>query len=113
MPSGVAKNRTVPFGIGSDKFAGFSKLIEEQGETLQELGKIIGANSMGEHWDGKGDLRTRLENEIADTQAAQIFVIQENGLRIDRIQKRAESKLAKFYKWHYNIQNGRDPNDDG
>lgn len=113
MPTGIATHREVPFGIGSDSMPGFSKLIEESGETLQEIGKIIGTVSLGDHWDGKGKLKTRLEDEIADTLAAQMFVAKHNGLDTQRIDKRSLKKLEKFERWHRNIQAGRDPNDDG
>lgn len=114
MPSGIVTNREMPYGIGSDVLPGFSKLIEETGEMLQEIGKGMGLGSLNiPHWDGKGTIKDRLEEELADQQAAQIFVIQMNQLNGKRIQKRAFKKLAKFYRWHNNIQSGRDPNDDG
>lgn len=113
MPTGIAVHREIPYGIGSDQFPGFSKLIEEQGETLQEIGKVIGVASLGPHWDGEGDLKTRLEDEIADTQAAQLFVMKHNGFDQQRMLRRTAKKLAKFERWHQNIQAGRDPNDNG
>lgn len=113
MPTGIAVHRSIPYGIGSDEFPGFSKLIEEQGETLTELGKIMGAQSMEEHWDGKGRLKTRLENEIADLEAAIKFVRKHNDLDYRKIEKRILKKFDKFERWHFNIQAGRDPNDDG
>lgn len=113
MAKGIVVDRKIPFGIGSDKFAGFSKLTEEMAETQVEIGKIMGAQSLGQHWDGKGGLARRLENEIADTRAAQLFVIQQNSLSQQYIDKRTKEKLKKFYKWHDNIQAGRDPNDNG
>ena len=112
MPSGIATNKTVPFGIGSDHLPGLSKLIEEQGEVLQKIGKIIGTGTLGEHWDGKGLLKDRLEDEIADVRAAQAFVAKHNNLNWGKIEKRASKKFSKFERWHRNIQEGRDPNDD-
>lgn len=112
-PKGIVVDPSIPFGIGSNKFAGLSKLTEEMAETQVEIGKIVGAQTMEDHWDGKGKLRRRLEDEIADTLAAQTFVVQKNRLNMKRIEKRTASKLKKFHKWHNNIQAGRDPNDDG
>jgi hypothetical protein len=83
------------------------------GETQTEVGKILGLGHMGDHWDGKGPLKDRLEDEIADTIAAQQFVIEKNGLDFRRIKRRAKQKCQKFNRWHENIQAGRDPNDDG
>lgn len=113
MPKAIVVDRGIPFGIGSDKFPGLSKLTEEMAETQVEIGKIIGAQTLGDHWDERGKLRTRLEHEIADTLAAQQFVAEKNGLNLKAIQKRAAKKLDKFHKWHDNIQAGRDPNDNG
>lgn len=113
MPSSVVVDPAIPFGIGSNKFAGFSKLIEECGEVLQELGKSMGAQSLDEHWDDKGDLKMRIENELGDLSAAMNFVIDENDLDFEAITRRGKKKLKKFRKWHENIQAGRDPNDDG
>lgn len=113
MATGVATHKSIPFGIGSDSMPGFSKLIEEAGETLQEVGKIIGAASLGEHWDGKGDLKDRLEDELADLQAAILFVRKHNNLNYRKIEKRIIKKFDKFERWHFNIQAGRDPNDNG
>ena len=112
-PKGIVVNRHIPFGIGSDKFAGLSKLTEEMAETQVEIGKIIGAQTLDDHWDQKGKLKTRLEEEIADTMAAQAFVIAKNRLSMKRIEKRSKEKLKKFKRWHRNIQAGRDPNDSG
>lgn len=113
MPKGIVVDRSIPFGIGSDKIPGLSKLTEEMAETQVEIGKIIGAQTLGEHWDKKGKLKKRLEDEIADTLAAQQFVADKNNLSLKKIQRRAAIKLKKFHKWHDNIQAGRDPNDDG
>ena len=112
-PKGVAADKTMPFRIGSDYLPGLSKLTEECAETLVEIGKIEGLGSMGQHWDGKGSLRVRLEEEIADTIAAQNFVIAKNKLNRKKIKARAKEKLRKFNRWHRNIQKGRSPTDDG
>lgn len=113
MPKGIVVDRRIPFGIGSDKIPGLSKLTEEMAETQVEIGKIIGAQSLDDHWDKKGKLKTRLQEEIADTRAAQLFVIEKNGLSLKAIDKRTAQKLKKFQRWHNNIQAGRDPNSSG
>lgn len=112
-PKGIVVDPSIPFGIGSNKFAGLSKLTEEMAETQVEIGKIIGAQTLGDHWDKKGKLKKRLQDEIADTLAAQQFVAEKCGLSLKQIQRRAAVKLEKFHRWHNNIQAGRDPNDDG
>jgi hypothetical protein len=112
-PKGIVVDPRIPFGIGSEKIPGLSKLTEEMAETQVEVGKIMGAQTMGDHWDKRGKLKTRLEHEIADTMAAQRFVIEKNKLNYKAMEKRAGKKLLKFHQWHQNIQEGRDPNDNG
>lgn len=101
--------KDTPFCIGSDHLPGFSKLIEEMGETHQVIGKIMGKGDMGVHWDGQA-LKDSLEEELADVVAAINFVIDHNGLDFKAIKKRGRKKLDKFNRWHDNIQAGLDPN---
>lgn len=88
------------FEIGAYIWPGLSKLAEEAGEVLQVIGKLMGTRGSIEHWDGKGDLRTRLEEEIADVMAAATFVTAINGLDKDKIAHRMAEKVIKFNKWH-------------
>lgn len=103
---------TRDYAIGSDHLPGLSKLIEEAGEVIQAGGKILGAGTMGLHWDGS-ELNHRLEEEIGDFFAAAEFFTKHNHLNRQTIRQRAEDKLKTFERWHHNIQEGRDPNDDG
>lgn len=77
---------------------GISKLIEECGELQQDLGKFL-TYGMGEHPDGKGPLRERIENEMADVLAAIQLVIQKHQLSTARINYRAQKKLELFLEW--------------
>lgn len=88
-----------PFSIGSDVWPGTSRLVEECGELLQVLGKLIGATGQAKHWDGT-DLRERLIDEIADVQAALDFFAAANDLPASAIEARAEEKLEQYNKWH-------------
>ncbi len=88
-----------PYSIGSNHWAGLSKLIEESGEVVQVCGKLLGTGGEVAHWDGT-ELRSRLEEEIADLMAACDFVIQHNSLDKHTISKRIIEKLARFEKWH-------------
>lgn len=88
-----------PYSIGSDHWTGLSKLIEEAGEVLQVAGKILGTGGEAEHWDGT-NLRSRLEEELADLTAAITFVARHNDLDEASMQKRADAKLARFAEWH-------------
>jgi NTP pyrophosphatase (non-canonical NTP hydrolase) len=87
------------FEIGSDKWPGISKLIEESGEVLQVCGKLMGAQGEIMHWDGT-NLRERLMEELGDVIAAAQFVTAYCDLDPVFISERADAKLALFEQWH-------------
>lgn len=91
------------FSIGSKIWPGTSKLIEECGEILQVLGKLIGSSGEIMHWDGT-DLREKLVEELADVGAALAFFMQRNMTpeEIRRINARVKEKYATFERWHAN-----------
>lgn len=88
------------YSIGSGKWPGTSKLIEEMGELAQVLGKLLGNNGEAEHWDGS-NLRDRLVEELADVEAALMFFRGEN-MTFDEsvsVRHRANAKLKQFLEW--------------
>ena len=87
------------FSIGSTKWPGISKLIEECGEVIQVCGKLIGTGGLIHHWDGT-NLKERLEDEIGDVMAAVSFITLKCCLDHKRIAARQIEKLALFRKWH-------------
>lgn len=89
------------FSIGSQVWTGTSKLVEEMGELLQVLGKLIGAHGDTAHYDGS-DLRQRLVEEIGDLAAAVEFFESHNLTEEERklIDGRTVKKLMLFEKWH-------------
>lgn len=88
------------FSIGSDVWPGLSKLVEEDGELTQVLGKILGAGGAIHHWDGS-NLAQRAEEEIADVLAAIDYFVEKNKvLRVHVIQNRRNDKLKLFRSWH-------------
>jgi NTP pyrophosphatase (non-canonical NTP hydrolase) len=78
---------------------GLVKLAEESGELVQVAMKIIGFGGLGTHWDGS-DLKSRLEDEIADLRAACFTVSQNLGLDEERIADRMQYKKSLFNYWH-------------
>lgn len=78
---------------------GVSKLIEECGELQQDLGKFLTYGMDQPHPDGKGPMRPRIENEIADVMAACRFVIEKHKLDFDQIYKRMHEKIDLFKSW--------------
>lgn len=88
-----------PYCIGGASWPGISKLVEEAGEVCQVAGKLLGTGGAVEHWDGS-NLRERLEEEIADLMAACRFVIEANGLDVEKVRARAALKLEIFNLWH-------------
>jgi NTP pyrophosphatase (non-canonical NTP hydrolase) len=89
------------FAIRDDEWAGLSKLVEECGEVLQVIGKIMGTRGHVDHWDGT-DLAARLEEELGDLEAAVTFVLAHNWEHLDKdkIYARARDKMALFEEWH-------------
>lgn len=88
-----------PYAIGGAKWPGASKALEECGELVQVLGKLIGAGGATAHWDGT-DLRARLVAEIADVRAALDFFVEVNDLPADEIDKRTARKRTTYHRWH-------------
>lgn len=86
-----------PGSIGSDTLPGLSKLGEECGELTEIVNKIWGSGGT-QHWTG--DLKIRLEEEIADVAASIEFVVQRNDLDTSRISDRVNKKFLLFQKWH-------------
>lgn len=87
------------FSIGSDRWPGLSKLIEEMGEVQQVVGKLIATGGEAKHWDGT-DLRDRLQEELGDLLGAIAFVEDHCGLDQWAIAERALRKRRLFDKWH-------------
>ena len=94
----TANKNAGPYSIGSTRWAGLSKLVEEMGELGQVIGKLVGTGGEAHHWDGS-DLRERLHEEIGDVMAAIRFFAEVNRLDSARILARAESKFARFVQW--------------
>ncbi|WP_018681903.1 hypothetical protein [Actinokineospora enzanensis] len=89
-----------PYSIGSDVWPGASRLIEECGELMQVLGKLIGSGGATAHWDGT-DLRARLTDELADVRAALDYFIFANSMPDAAIADRADKKRAQYERWHH------------
>lgn len=81
---------------------GLSKLIEEIGELGQVCGKVL-AYGLGEHPDGKGELKERLEEELADVEASIYFVTEVLELDSQFTAQRAARKLGLFRAWHADV----------
>ena len=94
-----------PFQLGSAIWPGLGKLMEEAGETLQVLGKLVATGGREAHWDGT-NLRIRLREELADLDAALTFFI-DNNFGPDeyrRLADRASAKVERFKKWAIGVE---------
>lgn len=78
---------------------GLVKLVEECGELTQIAAKKMTQMDSDIHWDGKGSLAARLEDEIADVAAASAIVIENFNLNGNRIKERTQQKFELFKKW--------------
>ena len=79
---------------------GLAKLIEECGELIQIAAKKQAYFNTDSHPDGKGSMKERMEDEIADVLAACVFVAETFKLNQPDIEGRAKGKLELFRKWH-------------
>ncbi len=95
----MSKRLPPPYHFGSKILPGLSKLMEEAGELIQVIGKITAMGHMGKHWDGS-NLKERLEDEMADVQAAILFFCSYNGMNGKRMGERVREKVALFEQWH-------------
>lgn len=94
-----------PYSIGSELWPGTSRVIEECGELMQVLGKLIGASGATSHWDGT-DLRERLTDELADVRAALDFFISVNDVPESLINERSAQKRAQYEQWNRSLADG-------
>ncbi len=78
---------------------GLTKLVEECGELAQIAAKKIAYPDTDEHPDGKGSMKTRMEDEMADVMAAIAFVCEKFGLDEARMFARGSMKTELFKKW--------------
>lgn len=83
---------------------GLAKLVEEAGEVIQVAGKLM-AYPDKPHPDGGGDLKVRLEMELADLTAAIRFVVRTHDLDGVAMDIRTVRKLATFEAWHARLDN--------
>ena len=74
-------------------FKGLAKLVEEIGELTQVAGKKM-AYTDGNHPDGKGDLNSRMQEEMGDVVAAIAFVSKKLSLDAIAIDAIAECELT-------------------
>lgn len=79
---------------------GKAKIVEEAGEMLQIIGKILAFPYQDDHPDGKGSLKKRLEDELGDLLGSIRLVTALHGLDHARIHARSEEKFALFAHWH-------------
>jgi len=87
------------FDIGSRKWAGLTKIIEETGELNQVIGKLMGNRGETKHFDGS-DLHEKLMEEMSDVWAALVFVSFHNNLDEEKMTQRIDEKISLFNEWH-------------
>jgi len=99
--------------IGSRNWPGMAKVIEECGELMQVMGKIMSGGGSTEYWDGT-NLRLKLLEELADVNAALLFFGVINNIpygtggapemggmnEYEWYNERKTYKYLKFMEWH-------------
>jgi len=94
----IDAHRLAARSVADQHWRGIGKLTEEAGELLQLCGKAI-PFPVRSHPDGKGDMRARFPEEIADLYAALDYFVETNDLPKDGIESRRAEKVAKFKHW--------------
>lgn len=87
------------FSIGADRWPGLTKLVEEAGEMLQVVGKIMATGGEVEHWDGS-NLADRLTDELGDLLAAIYYVADKSEISRVAVSRRRATKTDRFVGWH-------------
>jgi NTP pyrophosphatase (non-canonical NTP hydrolase) len=91
------------YAIDSEKWPGTAKVMEESGELVQVLGKLMSVDGADIHFDGS-DMKARMIEEIGDLAAALIFFVEVNGLDGNAIDTRVKYKTQLYWGW----RQGRD-----
>lgn len=78
---------------------GLVKLVEECGELIQIASKKMTRMDSDDHWDKKGSLSERLEDEMADVIAAISSVAINLKLNAARMDERVIRKAKMFRQW--------------
>jgi hypothetical protein len=97
-PSGFDPSRC--FAFGDETWPGLAKLVEECGEVVQVVGKLMMTHGSPAHWSG--DLRAQLIEELGDLDAAIDFVAAHclTPAEQEAVITRRISKTVKFVGWH-------------
>lgn len=88
-PGYTMNNRTWP---------GLSKAVEETSEFITVAAKIQAVFGQNTYYNGE-NLRRHLTEEVADVLASMTFLIQENRLDSEAINRRVVEKLKKYDEW--------------
>lgn len=99
---------TETYSIASPTWPGLAKLLEECGEVIQVLSKLMVAPNLDHTWvqpDGSsrgwGDLTDALHEELGDLHAAlDFFIFQNDEIDFYRVQDRTNEKYRLFCEWH-------------
>lgn len=88
------------FTFGSIVHPGLSKVIEESGELVDVLGKMVSVGGCFDHWSG--NLRAPLRNELADVSAAiDFYVAQPQNMSDTERAEFFDRKMRKIARFEY------------
>jgi NTP pyrophosphatase (non-canonical NTP hydrolase) len=95
------------FGFGTDSWPGAAKLMEEAGEVVQVISKLIVNGGDTNYW-GDRDLHQLMIEELGDLAATLIFFGEQNFNEEDRnrIAERAQLKLERYAVWKGKREDG-------
>jgi hypothetical protein len=107
----MTSERPCPYSTGSDTWSGLSRLAAQAAQVVAVSGKIAGSESgsdsaghdSGGHDSGGHDsgtsLRDSMQDELGGLRAAIDYVIRQNGLDWDAVNRQRDRKRALYERW--------------
>lgn len=90
-----------PFQIGSHVHPGAAKIVEEAGEVMQLIGKLM-AFPNGDYPDGT-DVLAELTDELGDLKAAIDYFCEHAEIE-NKVATRRHAKIMRFRGWHASVR---------
>lgn len=97
---GMSDGNGRTFAFGDQTWPGLAKFVEEAGEALAVIGKLMMTHGHPRHWSG--DLRQMLLSEVGDVEASIVFLVRHNLTAFERrdMANHITRKVFNFEQWH-------------
>ena len=96
----IGKSVGPSYTFGAERWPGLGKVVEEMGEALAELGKLLGTGGVETHSTG-ADLRQAIKEEASDVLAAWTWFFEHNFSHAEMVEiwLRVNQKLGLYDTW--------------